>query len=69
MNPFDFVGQKSKVMVTIDIYGYKLVNSIETKLLCISISNLVDMLTIVKVTMDIYKNKRVNTIANKPLCA
>ena len=49
-----------------DIYGNKLVNTIETKPLCISLSNLADMLTMmrgwiyqfwrskVKVTMDIY---------------
>ena len=30
-----------------DIYGNKLVNMIETKLLCISLSNLTDMLTMV----------------------
>ena len=36
MNPIDFGGQRSKVKVTMDIYGNKLVNTIETKLLCIS---------------------------------
>ena len=30
-----------------DIYGNKLVNMIETKLLCISLSKLADMLTMV----------------------
>ena len=30
MNPIDFGCQRSKVMVTIDIYGSKLVNTIET---------------------------------------
>ena len=30
-----------------DIYGNKLVNTIETKSLCISLSNLVDMLAMV----------------------
>ena len=35
MNPIDFGGQRSKVKVTMDIYGNKLVNTIETKLLCI----------------------------------
>ena len=40
MNPIDFGGQRSKVKVTIDIYGNKLVNTIETKPLCISFSNL-----------------------------
>ena len=48
MNPIDFDGQKSKVKVTMDIYGNKLVNTIETKPLCISLSNLADMLTMVK---------------------
>ena len=42
-DPIDFVGQGSKVKVTIDIYGNKLVNAIETKLLCVSTSNLADM--------------------------
>ena len=36
MNLIDFGGQKSKVKVTMDIYGNKLVNTIETKLLCAS---------------------------------
>ena len=30
VNPIDFGGQRSKVKVTIDIYGIKLVNMIET---------------------------------------
>ena len=30
MNPIDFEGQRSKVKVTMDIYGNKLVNTIET---------------------------------------
>ena len=47
-NPIDFGGQRSKVKVTIDIYGNKLVNTIETKPLCISLSNLADMLTMVR---------------------
>ena len=47
MNPIDFGGQRSKVKVTMDIYRNKLVNSIETKPFCISLSNLVDMLTMV----------------------
>ena len=49
MNPIDFEGQRSKVKVTMDIhvYGNKLVNMIETKPLCISLSNLADMLTMV----------------------
>ena len=48
MNPNDFGGQRSKVKVTMDIYGNKLVNTIETKPLCISLSNLADMLTMVR---------------------
>ena len=48
MNPFDFGGQRSKVKVTMDIYGNKLVNTIENKPLCISLSNLADMLTMVR---------------------
>ena len=30
MHPIDFGGQRSKVKVTMDIYGNKLVNTIET---------------------------------------
>ena len=67
-----------------DIYGNKLVNTIETKPLCISLSNLADILTMVglwrpiefvgqrskvKVTMDTYGNKLVNTLETKSLCA
>ena len=37
MNPIDFKVQRSKVKVTMDIYGNKLVNMIETKPLCISL--------------------------------
>ena len=48
MNPIDFGGQRSKVKVTMGIYGNKLVNTIETKPLCISLSNLADMLTMVR---------------------
>ena len=48
MNPIDFGGQRSKVKVTMDIYGNKLVNMIETKPFCISLSNLADMLTMVR---------------------
>ena len=44
----DFEGQRSKVKVTMDIYGDKLVNTIETKPLCISSSNLAEMLTLVR---------------------
>ena len=48
MNPIDFGGQRSKVKFTMDIYGNQLVNTIETKPLCISLSNLADMLTTVR---------------------
>ena len=48
MNPIDFGGQRSKVKVTIDICGNKLVNMIETKPLCASSSNLRDMLTMAR---------------------
>ena len=36
MNPIDFGGHRSKFKVTMDMYGNKLVNTIETKPLCIS---------------------------------
>ena len=48
MNPIDFGGQRSKVKITIGIYGNKLVNTIEAKPLCISLSNFADMLTMVR---------------------
>ena len=48
MNPINFGGQRSKVKVTMDIYGNKLVNTIETKPLCASWSNLADMLAMVR---------------------
>ena len=62
MNPIDFGGQRSKVKVTIDIYGNKLVN---TKPLCISLSNLADMLTMVnpidlEVTVQRWKSRWVS---------
>ena len=47
MGHFHFGGQRSKVKVTIDMYGNKLVNTIETKPLCASSSNFADMLAIV----------------------
>ena len=46
--PIEFGGQRSKVKVTIDIYRIKLVNTIETKPLCASSSNLADVLAIVR---------------------
>ena len=67
MDPIEFGEQGSKVKVTIDKYGNKLVNKIETKPLCTSSSNLVYIQAIVrdkthfggqmskiKVTIDIY---------------
>ena len=36
IDPINFGGQKSKVKVTMDIYGNKLVNTIESKPLCAS---------------------------------
>ena len=48
MNPIDFGGQRSKVKVTIEMYGNKLVNTIETKPLCASSSNFADMLSMVR---------------------
>ena len=35
MNPIDFGSQRLKFKVTMDIYGNKVVNTIETKPLCI----------------------------------
>ena len=83
MDPIDSGGQRSKVKVTIHIYGNKPVNTIETKPLCASSSNMADMSAIVrmdpidfggqtlkvKITIHIYGNKLVNTIETKPLCA
>ena len=51
MHPIDFGGQRSKVKVTLDIYGNKLVNTIETKPLHISLSNLQDMLTVPRLSV------------------
>ena len=48
MRPIDFVGQRSKVKVTMGIFGNKLVNTIETKPLCISLSNLADILKMLR---------------------
>ena len=48
MDPIEYGGHRSKVEVTIDMYGNKLVNTIKTKPLCASSSNLADMLTIVR---------------------
>ena len=48
MDPIDFAGQRSKVKVTIDTYRNKLTNTIQTKPLCASSSNLADILAIVR---------------------
>ena len=48
MDPIGFGGQRSKVKVTMNIYGNKLVNTIETTPLHVSLSNLADMLTMVR---------------------
>ena len=48
MKTIDFEGQRSKVKVTIDMYGNKLVNMIETRPLCISLSYLADMLRMMR---------------------
>ena len=48
MNPIDFGGQRSKVKVTIHIYGNKLVNTIKAKPLCAYSSNLADMFTMMR---------------------
>ena len=48
MNPIDFGGRRSKVKVTLHMYGNKLVNKIETKPLCASPSNSAYMLAIVR---------------------
>ena len=48
MNPIDCGGRRSKVKVTMGIYGNELVNTIATKLFCISLSNLADMLTMMR---------------------
>ena len=44
MNPIDFKGQRSKIKVTMDIYGDRLVSTIATQPLCAFWSNLADML-------------------------
>ena len=48
MDPIDFKGQRSKVKVTMNINWNKLVNTLETKPLCVSWSNLADMLIMVR---------------------
>ena len=84
MNPIDFGGQRSKVKVTIDIYGNKLVNT-NRDLTIVDFfiklgrhvnhgerMNPIDFggqRSKVKVTIDIYGNKLVNAIETKPFCA
>ena len=48
IDPIGFGDQRSKVKVTQNIYGIKLVNIIETKPLFTSSSHLADMLAIVR---------------------
>ena len=48
MDPNDFGGKRSKVKVTIDVQGTKIVNMIKTKQLYVSSSNLADRLAIVR---------------------
>ena len=47
-DPIGFGGQMWKVKITIEMYGNKLVNMIETKPLCASSSNLADMLNMTR---------------------
>ena len=44
----EVTGQRSKFKVTIDMYGNKLVNTIKTKPLCASSSNLANMSIMVR---------------------
>ena len=80
INPIDYEGQRSKVKVTMDIYGNKLVNTIATKPLCISLSHLVEMLTRVRGWILLILEARgqrsrsqwtrmENPIESNPLCA
>ena len=48
INPIDYGGQWSKIKVTIDIFGNKLVNKINNKPLCALTLNLAYMLAIVR---------------------
>ena len=57
MDPIDFGGQRSKVKVTMDIYGDKLVNTKETKLLCISSLNLALLIMVRGLTLLILAVK------------
>ena len=81
MNPIDFEGQRSKVKVTMDMYGNKLVNRIATKPLSASWSNLADMLAMVREWTllilevkgqghngHIYGDKLLNTIETNQVC-
>ena len=83
MNPIDFGGQRSKVKVTMDIYGNKLVNTIEKNNVVYFFIKLgrdvyhgekMDPFDFggqrskVKVSGRVWK-KAVNPIQSKPLCA
>ena len=48
MNPIDFESQRSKVKVTMDLHGKIFVNAIETEPLCASLSNLAEILTMMR---------------------
>ena len=60
MDLIDFGGQRSKVKVTMDIYGNKLVNTIDTTPLHVSLSNLADMLTMMRGWTLLILEVRVN---------
>ena len=77
--PYRLLRSDVKFKVTIDIPGNKLVNMIETKPLCGSLSNLADMFTTVRgwtlMILEVkgqghsgHGNRPVNTIETKPLC-
>ena len=55
MNPIDFGSLRSKVKVTIDIYGNKLVNTIKTEPLCAFSSNLANMFTGIILAVAMYE--------------
>ena len=47
-NPIDFRGQRSKVKVIMDLYSKNLVNAMETEPLRVFLSNLADILTMIR---------------------
>ena len=59
MNPIEFGSRWSKVKVTTDIYGNKLLNTILNKPLCVSTSISADMLAIVRGwTLLLFERKK-----------